>query len=219
MGDHDVIGGPAAADDDQAKIAPARATAASTSIAVVIPPEEAPATASLIASIESWGSPANASSALVLSPSWTASAYAVAASRNSGRASRPELTLEAVKPPMMDVTNPTPRAAGMLKVICISPEPIPARSASTADMPAVLQAGRAIPTPIPISANGITICISDVCGPKVKPIHASATACRSRATVIGNPGPTLSTHRPAGGSKIMQMPVVMTMTQLALPGE
>ena len=107
----------------------------------------------------------------------------------------------------------------MLNVICISPEPIPARLASTADIPAVLHAGRAIPTPIPISANGITICPSEVAGPNVKPIHARATACISRATVIGSPGPTLSTQRPAGGSNTMQIPVVITIAQLALAGE
>ena len=119
---------------------------------------------------------------------------------------------------MMEVTRPTPSAAGMLKVICINPDPIPARSASTADIPAVLQAGSAIPTPMPISARGITICPSVVVGEKDNPIHASATACISSATVIGMPGPTVSTHRPAGGSKTMQMPVVIKMTLAALLG-
>ena len=119
---------------------------------------------------------------------------------------------------MMDVINPTPSAAGMLNVICINPEPIPARSGSTADIPAVLQAGNARPTPIPMSASGITIWPIVVLGEKNSPIHASATACISSATVIGRPGPTLSTHRPAGGSKIMQIPVVIRMTFAALPG-
>ena len=89
----------------------------------------------------------------------------------------------------------------MLKVICIKPEPMPARSASTADMPAVLQAGSEIPTPIPMSASGITIWPSVVAGPKNRPIQARATACMSSATVIGIPGPTLSTHRPAGARR------------------
>ena len=107
----------------------------------------------------------------------------------------------------------------MLNVICISPEPIPARSGSTADIPAVLQAGNANPTPIPMSANGIAICATVVVGVNDNPIHANATACISRATVIGSPGPTLSTHRPAGGSNTMQTAVVIKMTLAALPGE
>jgi hypothetical protein len=57
-----------------------------------------------------------------------------------------------------------------------------------------------------------------VVGPKNSPIQASATACMSNATVIGSPGPTLSTQRPAGGSNTMQIPVVIKMTLAALPG-
>jgi hypothetical protein len=63
---------------------------------------------------------------------------------------------------MIEVISPTPSAAGMLNVICISPEPMPARSGSTADIPAVVQAGNAKPTPIPMSANGIAICATVV---------------------------------------------------------
>ena len=69
-----------------------------------------------------------------------------------------------------------------------------------------------------MSANGITICPSVVVREKDRPIHASATACMSSDTVIGRPGPTLSTQRPAGGSNTMQMPVVIKMTDDALPG-
>lgn len=58
-----------------------------------------------------------------------------------------------------------------------------------------------------------------VSGPKNSPIHANATACMTRPAVIGMPAPTLSTHLPAGGWQSMQMPVVMTLTQLASAGE
>ena len=65
----------------------------------------------------------------------------------------------------------------------------------------------------------VTIWPSEVVGEKDSPIQASATACISSATVIGRPGPTLSTHRPAGGSKTMQIALVINMTLAALPGE
>ena len=103
----------------------------------------------------------------------------------------------------------------MLKVICISPEPIPACSGRDGAHTGGVAGRQEIPTPAPMSASGMTICCDR--GLRVEvPIQHRATACIARATVIGMPGPIASTHRPATGSNTMHVPVVMTMTQLAV---
>jgi hypothetical protein len=74
---------------------------------------------------------------------------------------------------MIEVISPTPSAAGMLNVICI---------------PAVLQAGNAKPTPIPMSANGIAICATVVVGVNDNPIHANASTATRRKPRVGYTG-------------------------------